>query len=259
MAEIRFVNVSKVFDEDVIALEHASFEIGQGEFLFFIGRNGAGKSTVFRLLMGQEAATSGEIYINGISVNAIRRRKLPYFRRQFGIMRQELGLLSDRTVWENLIFSLRATGHWGRALNRVAGDALEMTGMSHKRDAYPRELSGGETAKVLLARAISGSPRILVLDEPTANLDGDSSWDIMCLLEELNRRGMTVLAASHDREMVSVMRKRVITLSAGRIVADERRAIYNTMASDILEERRIRNERQLSGSRKTDRLLKGSY
>lgn len=252
MAIIRFMNVSKVYDEDLIALEQVSFDIGRGEFLFFIGRNGAGKSTVLKLLSGQETPTSGAVYMNGVSVNALSRRQLPFFRRQFGIMKQDLGLLSNADVWDNLIFSLRATGHSGRRMEEAAMKALEITGMLHKMHAYPGELSGGEIAKALLARAVSGSPEILVLDEPTANLDPDSSWDIMCLLKELNRQGMTILAASHDREMVSVMRKRVITLSAGRIVADERNAIYNAMASDILEERRVLDERKLLRSGKTD-------
>lgn len=252
MAIIRFVNVSKVYDEDLIALERVSFEIGRGEFLFFIGRNGAGKSTLLKLLSGQEIPDSGEIYMNGVSVNALGRRQMPYFRRQFGIMKQELGLLPNADVWDNIIFSLRATGHSGKKMEASALKALEITGMLHKMHARPEELSGGEAAKALLARAVSGSPEILILDEPTANLDPDSSWDIMCLLRELNRQGMTILAASHDREMVSVMRKRVITLSAGRIVADERQAIYNAMASDILEERRVLDERKLLRSGKTD-------
>lgn len=249
MARIRLVNVNKIFPEEIIALEQASFEIGQGEFLFLIGRNGAGKSTVLKLICGQERPTSGEIYMDGVSLGALPKRQLPYFRRQFGIMKQELGLLKDRTLEENIRFSLQATGHFGRKQEEAAAKALALTGMQGKRDAYPGELSGGEYAKALLSRAISGQPQILILDEPTANLDGDSSWDIMCLLEELNRRGMTVIAASHDREMVSVMRKRVITLAAGRIVADERRAVYNAVAADILEERRVLNERKLLGSR----------
>lgn len=252
MARIRLVNVNKIFPEEIIALEQASFEIGQGEFLFLIGRNGAGKSTVLKLICGQERPTSGEIYMDGVSLGALPKRQLPYFRRQFGIMKQELGLLKDRTLEENIRFSLQATGHFGRKLEEAAAKALALTGMQGKRDAYPGELSGGEYAKALLSRAISGQPQILILDEPTANLDGDSSWDIMCLLEELNRSGMTVIAASHDREMVSVMRKRVITLAAGRIVADERRAVYNAVAADILEERRVLNERKLLGSRQAD-------
>lgn len=252
MAEIRFANVSKVFDEDMIALEHASFDIAQGEFLFFIGRNGAGKSTVLDLLCGQESPTSGEIYFRGMAVNALPKEQIPFFRRNFGIMKQELGLLRNRTVLENIVFSLQATGHFGKKMERAALEALGAVGILHKKDCYPGELSGGESAKALLARAISGGSQILVLDEPTANLDPDSSWDFFCLLETLNRQGRTVLAASHDREMVSVMRKRVITLSAGRIVADERRAVYNAVASDILEERRVLHERKFSRSGKTD-------
>ena len=207
---------------------------------------------MLKLLCGQEMPTSGDIYMDGVSVGALPAKQLPYFRRQFGIMKQELGLLPDRTLCDNIRFSLRATGHYGKKLEEAAERALALTGMREKQDAYPGELSGGEYAKALLSRAISGQPKILILDEPTANLDGDGSWDIMCLLEELNRQGMTVIAASHDREMVSVMRKRVITLSAGRIVADERNAIYNAVAADILEERRVLNERKLLGSRKAD-------
>lgn len=243
MAEIKFENVNKVFSGEAIALENVNLEIYQGEFVFFIGRSGAGKSTVLRLLSGQMPVTSGEIYVNDKKVSALNKYQLPYFRRQFGLMEPGIGLISSRTVQDNVAIAMYVTEQKIRGMKKRVMQALGEVGMQSKADFYPNQLSGGEIAKVQLARALSTRPRILIADEPTANLDPDNSWDLMCLLDEVNRAGVTVLVASHDRELVTIMRKRVVTLSAGVVVADERRAIYNSMASDILEERRVLNER----------------
>ncbi len=245
MAELRFADVGMVYGDGIIALEHASFRIRQGEFLFLIGRSGAGKSTVLKLAGALEKPTSGEIYMDGVAIGALPRAQLPFYRRRFGIMDSDVGLLEDRNVLENVMLALKATGHYGRKAKKTAWHACGITGISHKALFSPAQLSGGERARAMLARAIVGSPQILLLDEPTANLDGESSWDFMNLLNRLNQEvGMSIVAASHDHQMVSVMKKRVITLSAGSIVADERSAIYNMRAADILEERRVLNERQ---------------
>lgn len=245
MAELRFADVGMVYGDGMIALEHASFRIRQGEFLFLIGRSGAGKSTVLKLAGALEKPTSGEIYMDGVATGALPRAQLPFYRRRFGIMDSDVGLLEDRNVLENVMLALKATGHYGRKAKKTAWHACGITGISHKALFSPTQLSGGERARAMLARAIVGSPQILLLDEPTANLDGESSWDFMNLLNRLNQEvGMSIVAASHDHQMVSVMKKRVITLSAGSIVADERSAIYNMRAADILEERRVLNERQ---------------
>ncbi len=244
MAELRFVDVGRVYGDGNIALEHVSFDIRQGEFLFLIGRSGAGKSTVLKLASTLERPTYGEVYLDGVALGALPRAKIPFYRRKFGIMDPDVGLLEDRSIFSNVLLPLRAMGYFGRRAKKIAQHACGITGIAHKMDRYPGQLSGGERARAMLARAIAPSPQILLLDEPTANLDGESSWDFMRLLEELNQGGMTVLAASHDHQMVSVMKKRVITLSAGNVVADERRAIYNMRAADILEERRVLHERQ---------------
>lgn len=245
MAELRFADVCMVYGDGIIALEHVSFNIRQGEFVFLIGRSGAGKSTVLKLADALESPTSGEIYLDGVATGALPRTQLPYYRRKFGIMDSDVGLLEDRNILENVLLALKATGHYGKKAKETAWHACGITGISNKALFFPAQLSGGERARAMLARAIVGSPRILLLDEPTANLDGESSWDFMRLLNRLNQEvGMTVVATSHDHQMVSVMKKRVITLSAGRVVADERSAIYNMRAADILEERRVLNERQ---------------
>lgn len=243
MAGLRFAGVGMRYGEDVIALEDITFNVPSGEFVFLTGRSGAGKSTVLKLAAGILMPTEGEIYLDGVCLGTLPKARIPEYRRRYGIMDTEVGLLPDRTVLQNVLFPLHATGQfWGRA-KRAAKAACEAAEISHRMDHLPHQLSGGEKARALLARAIVGNPEVLLLDEPTANLDHEHSWDFMCLVETLSRRGITVLAASHDHQMVSVMKKRVITLAAGRIVADERKAIYNMWAADAVEERRVLNER----------------
>lgn len=243
MALISFQNVTKRYENEFLALERADFQIGKGEFVFFIGRNGAGKSTVLKLISGQIFPTEGTVTVKGEDTASLTKAQKPVFRRQFGLMAPEVGLVPGRTVYENIALALRVSGKGGWKLKDRVEHAMSLTGSLACRDKQAENLSGGETARALLARALVMEPEILVADEPTANLDPDHTWDFMCLLEQLNRSGLTVLVSSHDREMVSVMRKRVITLAAGRIVADEKKAIYNSKASDIFEERRILNER----------------
>jgi len=244
MAGLRFADVRMVYENGMIALEDISFNVPNGEFVFLTGRSGAGKSTILRLAGIMMQPTAGEIYLDNVALGALPKGQIPYYRRKFGIMDLDVGLLPDRTVLENVLFSLHATGHfWGKA-RRAAEHACELAAIGHRKTSYPHQLSGGERAKALLARAIAGNPQVLLLDEPTANLDEENSWDFMCLLEQINNLGITVLTASHDHQMVSVMNKRVITLAAGKIVADERKAIYNMRAADIMEERRVLYERQ---------------
>lgn len=244
MKQIEFKQVNKIFAPNVMALEDASFEIEQGEFVFVIGKSGAGKSTLLKLLSRQMLPTSGEIWVNGHEVNQIKKSQRPYFQRQFGIMETEVGLLSDQTVYQNIHFVMRATEQ-PRKLSRIrVTQTLHTVGLSHRAQAFPKELSVGEAAKALFARAIVMNPKILIADEPTANLDPDASYDLMRLLEELNRLGVTIIVASHSRELVTIMKKRVITLVAGAVVADQKKAIYNPLALDIFEERRVLNERE---------------
>jgi cell division transport system ATP-binding protein len=246
MNEIVFQNVTKIYDTETIGVEDVSFEIEKGEFVFVVGRSGSGKSTLLKLLSAQMPVTSGEIWIRGINLSTLPDKKRPLLRRQFGIMQSNLGLLPDRTVFQNVSLALYVTEAPAHLIPKKVEQVLVTVGISHKAYSYPHELSVGEAARVLLARAIVMNPKIMVIDEPTANLDPDASWDLMCLLDEINRLGITMVVASHSRELVTVMKKRVITLVSVVKVLDEKNAIYNMKAMDIFEEKRVLNERKKS-------------
>ena len=238
MAQIIFDHVTKKFKNET-ALHDISFEIDKGEFVFFIGKSGAGKSTLLNLIMKQEEVTSGKITVEGRRVDTMTRNKVPEHRRRLGIMSPEVGLLKDRSVYDNIKLALLATENADDRMREKIIKVLGLVGLAKKYKSYPDELSGGEQARILLARALSVQPEILIADEPTANLDPDSAWDLMQLLEELNYRGMTILLASHSRGLVTIMKRRCITLIAGRMAADEKRSIYNQKSMDIFAERRI--------------------
>lgn len=244
MSEIIFKHVTKLFGDD-IALEDISFEIDKGEFVFVIGKSGAGKSTLLNLILKQEEVTSGNIIVAGRKVESMKKNKIPYHRRKLGVMSSEVGMLDERTVYENIMLAIMATGRDIKNMNSEIMRLLGLVGIAGKSRFYPKELSGGELARALLARALSVNPEILIADEPTANLDPDNAWDLMLLLQKINNNmGMTVIVASHARELVTIMKKRVLTLVAGVLVADEKNAIYNQKATDIFEERKVLEERR---------------
>lgn len=239
---IIFDHVTKYFGEE-IALENVSFTIEKGEFVFITGRSGAGKSTLLKLMIKQEEITSGNIWIAGESLKDMSGRMLPYHRRRIGYMSADVGLLPDRNVYENLEFAMMAVEKSRRQARKEIARVLGIVGLADKRKSYVNELSGGEEARIMLARALLVQPQILIADEPTANLDADSAWDLMLLLKELNHSGITIVVVSHSRELVSIMKQRVITLVAGSVVSDEKKAIYNQKAMDIFEERKILEKR----------------
>lgn len=243
MAEIIFQHITKTF-RDVIALEDVSFEVEKGEFVFIIGKSGAGKSTLLNLISRMLEPTKGEITVFGQRLSRMPEKEIPYYRRKLGVMSRDVGLLQNRTVYENIAFVMIATEQKNRKMRERILQTLGKVGMAGKVDSYPYELSGGEQARVLLARALCMEPEILIADEPTANLDSDAAWDLMQLLAELNYKGLTILVASHARELVTIMKKRCITLVTGAIVADEKKSIYNSKAVDIFEERRILEKRR---------------
>lgn len=241
---IVFQNVSKEYGKGEYALERVSFSVKAGEFVFVIGRSGAGKSTLLKLISRQLVPTGGRIWALGTEVTALKDREVPFFRRKIGMMQAEYGLLRDKTVYENVEIAMRATGQPQRLYKKRVMQTLQTVGVLHRKDAFPGEISVGEEARTLLARALVVNPGVLIADEPTANLDADKAYDLMRLLDDLNRMGVTVIVGSHDKELVSIMRKRVLTLSAGRLVADEKNAAYNYRGVDAMEERRIRNEQK---------------
>ena len=230
MAEIVFDHVTKVFQEQ-IALEDISFQIEKGEFVFVTGKSGAGKSTLLELLIKQQEPTAGNVFGFQKALGVLKEKEIPHYRRRLGIMSPEIGMLNNMTVYEN-------------GMKRKIMRALGLVGIAEKAYAYPKELSGGEQARMLLARAMVVNPDVLIADEPTANLDPDTAWDMMLLFNEIHRQGKTLIIATHARELVTIMRKRVITLVAGALVADEKNAIYNQKAMDIFEERRVLQERE---------------
>jgi len=222
---IEFRDVSKLYAGDV-GLEHASFSIGRGEFVFLVGATGSGKSTVMRLLIKELEPTGGHIRVAGHDLTDIGRKKVPYFRRNVGVVFQDFKLLPNRTVYDNVAYALKVTGGTRKEIRAKVPDVLRLTGLSTKLHNLPTQLSGGEQQRVSIARAFVNHPPLLLADEPTGNLDPDTSIDIMRLLYRINRTGTTVVVATHDQAMVDKMRRRVLELSRGRIVRDEAAGRY---------------------------------
>ena len=222
---IEFRNVSKLYAGDV-GLEHATFSIRSGEFVFLVGSTGSGKSTVMRLLIKELEPTDGTIRVAGHDLERIKRKRVPYFRRNVGVVFQDFKLLQNRTVYDNVAYALKVTGGTRKEIRAKVPDILRLTGLSTKLHNLPTQLSGGELLRVSIARAFVNHPPLLLADEPTGNLDPDTSIDIMRLLYRINRTGTTVLVATHDQQMVDKMRRRVLELSRGRIVRDEAAGRY---------------------------------
>ncbi|MFN2581471.1 MAG: cell division ATP-binding protein FtsE [Candidatus Dormibacteria bacterium] len=223
---ISFHGVSKVYPNGVVALRDVDVAINQGDFCFLVGASGAGKSTLVRLLIREEPASTGRIFVEGSEITRMQHRKLPKLRRRFGIVFQDYKLLSNRTVAQNVAFALQVTRPGQRHLREKVEEVLWIVGLEDKLNKYPDELSGGEQQRVAIARALVHRPRIFVADEPTGNLDPDTSWGIVQLLLQINHRGTTVLMATHNREVVDLVRRRVIAIEGGRVVRDEAEGSY---------------------------------
>jgi cell division transport system ATP-binding protein len=225
-AVIEFANVTKRYPSGDTGLENVSFAVQPGEFVFLVGASGSGKSTTIRLLIKEIEATAGTIRVAGRDVTEIPRRRVPYYRRNLGVVFQDYKLLPNRTVYENVAYALQVTGGSRREIRQKVPDILRLTGLSLKLHNRPDQLSGGEQQRVSVARAFVNHPPLLLADEPTGNLDPETSIGIMQLLYRINRTGTTVVVATHDVEMVDKMRRRVIELSGGRVVRDERAGAY---------------------------------
>ena len=225
-AVIEFDDVSKRYPSGDTGLEHVSFSVQPGEFVFIVGASGSGKSTTMRLLIKEVEPTGGAIHVAGRDLSKITRRKVPYYRRNLGVVFQDYKLLPNRTVYENVAYALQVTGGTRREIREKVPDILRLTGLSLKLHSRPEQLSGGEQQRVSVARAFVNHPPLLLADEPTGNLDPETSIGIMQLLYRINRTGTTVVVATHDVDMVDRMRRRVIELSGGRAVRDERAGAY---------------------------------
>jgi cell division transport system ATP-binding protein len=223
---ISFFNVSKVYPNGVKALQGVSIQIKSGEFVFIVGPSGAGKSTMIKLIFREELPTKGQIYIGGRSVVRMRPREVPNLRRRIGMVFQDFRLLPDRTVFENVAFAMKVVCAGRSEIRERVPEVLKLVGLEKRMDDYPSQLSGGEQQRTAIARALVNRPSIMIADEPTGNLDIDTSWEIMDCFQEINEQGTTVIIATHAKEIVDSMRQRVIALNCGEIVRDEHRGVY---------------------------------
>lgn len=224
---IQMKNVSKIYDNGVEALSKVSIDIGKGEFIFVVGPSGAGKSTFIKMLLLQERPTKGKIILYGQDLMELREREIPYLRRSMGVVFQDFKLLANKTISENIAFALEVIETPRREIRRRVNNVLDLVGLSAKARVLPNELSGGEQQRVAIARAIINNPPLLIADEPTGNLDPDTSHEIMELFTRINQKGTTIIMATHDRDIVNRMKKRVIAIDHGQIVSDERRGGYD--------------------------------
>lgn len=226
---IEFINVKKIYGSGLthaIALDNVSFRIDQKEFVSLVGHSGAGKSTILKLIYAEEKPSSGEIMFNGEDITKLGAKHLPLHRRRIGTVFQDYKLLTKKTVFENVSFALEVSGHTNKEIRESVPQILEIVGLSNKTDNYPDEISGGEQQRVAIARALVHRPSLIIADEPTGNLDPISSWGIIQLLIKINKLGTTVILATHDKDIVNNIKKRVITLDQGRIIRDHSKGRY---------------------------------
>ena len=222
-------NVSVEYANGVKALTDVTMSVGKGDFVFVVGATGSGKSTMLKLLYRESTPLKGAVIVDGEDVSMMSRGAVPYLRRKLGIVFQDFKLLPQKNVWENLAFTMRAVGHSPKEIRRRIGEALELVSLTHRCDSFPNQMSGGEQQRSAIARALINHPTLLIADEPTGNLDPDTSWEIMQLLETINQRGTTVLVATHDSQVVDKMKKRVVQLESGYLIRDQYKGGYQNI------------------------------
>ena len=224
---IEFTDVIKAYSADTKALRGISMEIQDGEFVFLVGQNGSGKSTIMKLITGELKPTAGEVHVNGYSVSHIRKREIPYLRRTVGVVFQDFRLIENMTVYDNVAFAMRVIGAREREIKSRVPYVLELVGLEGKAKRHPHELSGGEQQRLAIARALVNNPATIIADEPTGNLDPERSFEIMQLLQEINRLGTTMLVVTHQMDLVERFQNRVIAIDNGLIVSDNRNGNYH--------------------------------
>lgn len=224
---IHLHDVTKIYsDNKVVALENINIDIERGEFVFIVGTSGSGKSTLMKLLMREENVTTGQIIVDGKNVVTMKKKEVPYLRRTLGVIFQDYRLLEDRTVYENVAFAMQVIEAPRHIMKKSVTAVLDIVGLSDKHKSFPSQLSGGERQRVAIARAIVNDPKIVIADEPTGNLDPETSWDIMDIFQRINAAGTTIIMATHDKTIVDHMYRRVIEIEHGHIVRDESRGAY---------------------------------
>ena len=226
MQLIQFKNVSKIYGNGTYALSNVNLKIESGEFVFLVGPSGAGKSTMIKLLLREIEPSVGEIVVNNKELSKMKRKEIPYYRRNLGVVFQDFRLLPDQTVYENVAFAMEIVEASKKEIRRQVPIILGMVGLSSKANAYPHQLSGGEQQRTALARALANNPSILIADEPTGNLDPHTSMEIMRIINMINHRGTTVIMATHAKDIVDSMKKRVVTFRKGVIISDQEKGGY---------------------------------
>ena len=223
---IRFKNISKIYNNNVKALSDVNVDIEKGEFVFLVGPSGSGKSTFIKMILKEVEQTNGKVIVGDTDLSTLTRKQVPYFRRKVGMVFQDFRLIPNLNVYENVAFAMKVVEASPREIRKRVPMVLSLVGLSHKYKMFPNELSGGEQQRVSLARAIVNNPSLLIADEPTGNLDPETAKEIMTLLDDINKAGTTILMATHAKEIVDNMQKRVIAIEGGEIVRDEKRGMY---------------------------------
>lgn len=223
---LEFIEVNKIYKNDVCALKDLSFKVEDGEFIFLIGASGAGKTSIIKMLLREIKPTTGEIIVDNVNIVKLRNRKIPQLRKTMGVVFQDFRLLEGKTVFDNIKYPLQILGVSKRVINKRVTEILELVGLSDRADSFPNQLSGGEQQRVCIARALINRPKYLIADEPTGNLDPNTSEDIMKLLLDVNAKGTTVIVSTHDKDIVNKLKKRVISMDHGAMINDEERGGY---------------------------------
>lgn len=223
---INMVNVKKVYPKNIVALDDVNFAVDANEFVSIVGSSGAGKSSLIKMLIAEERPTEGKIFINDRDISHLSGKQIPAFRRKIGVVFQDFKLLANKTVGENVAFAMEVSGMRSRDIAKSVPKILKMVGLLEKQKSFPKQLSGGEVQRVAIARALVHQPKLLIADEPTGNLDPVNAWEIIQLLLKINQFGTTVILATHNKEIVDALQKRVITIDRGHIVRDEKVGKY---------------------------------
>lgn len=223
---LEFIEVNKIYNNDVCALKDLSFKVEDGEFVFLIGASGAGKTSIIKMLLREIKPTSGEIIVDDVNIVKLRNRKIPQLRKTMGVVFQDFRLLEGKTVFDNIKYPLQILGVSKRVITKRVTEILQLVGLSDRANSFPNQLSGGEQQRVCIARALVNKPKYLIADEPTGNLDPNTSEGIMKLLLDVNAKGTTVIVSTHDRDIVNKLKKRVISMDHGEMINDEERGGY---------------------------------
>jgi len=223
---INLYNVTKIYPNGVKGLNDVSLTIQKGDFIFLVGPSGAGKTSLIKIIFREELPTRGQVLFNGKNILRLKGREIPYLRRKIGMVFQDFRLLPQKNVFENVSFAMEVTGTSGRNIRARVPEVLKQMGLQEKAKVFPSELSGGEQQRVCIARAMVNSPALLIADEPTGNLDPDTSWELMRLLNDINKSGTTIIMATHAREIVDSMKKRVVAMADGKVSRDEEEGVY---------------------------------